>query len=344
MDADPNFNEADWFMSFFDAFDAGSRVFVFPSFMLTHFGGFNLTLPGMDAATAGLPYITLEQAYALHRQFAPENMYFLTPFGALELSDPFDIHRYVSHSLYRFFDFDEGRVDFNNPEFIELLTRADAALDGQQGNFQRYVAFRTPGGLDVLSGRYSAMIAPHRAFDMFSIFDNELPFGSFVPFADSYGRGFAGLHHGYVLSGGTTAEQRGLAWDFMMFIHTMDEVSPETGISPRHGNTWVLNGVSVNRALAAYADRIWYPNMLSIGFSSREGWSLTHDVNTTMDIITGSLAAWADMPLIYERAIPWAIQPSFDEIVLQYQDGLITAQTAAAELHNRLTLVLMEMN
>jgi len=50
-----------------------------------------------------------------------------------------------------------------------------------------------------------------------------------------------------------------------------------------------------------------------------------------------------EMPKVDWRFAPGMIWDVLDEILGQFQDGLITAEQAAQDLQNRVTLILMEM-
>jgi len=53
--------------------------------------------------------------------------------------------------------------------------------------------------------------------------------------------------------------------------------------------------------------------------------------------------ALGDMPMASTRTLPFAIENIIDEALELFHNGLVSAEQTAADLQNRITLVLMEM-
>jgi len=343
MDADPDFIEEKWFMNIFDAAAVDGKNYVFPTQVLPRFVGFNQTLPGMYEATAGLDRITLSDAFVLHQRYGHDDMAFQAQFGGAGWG--VGTFAYLTFNLHRFFNLEEGFVDFNNQEFIDLLAEAKSTLDPQRDDFQQYIARRSPVGNEVLAERYSTAFVLHNAFELFPIFENDNPFTNFVPVADDTGRVTAGINVGYLLSAGTSAEQRGLAWDFLKFMATVDDIDPEDGISVRHGQFVHTMGVHTNRGLSDYTIRVAYPTEIGRFYTGmRTGWVLAQSLPETSEIIIEHLNNWAEMPMTDIRVTPWVVEDAISEVFTRFENGMITAEQAAQDLHNMLTLVMMEMS
>ena len=115
MNADPEFNEDDWFMNAFHAVSMNGRLLSFPTYIYYNMATANCTIPGLAKALAAYECITISELVELHRAFSANTQYYFEPRSSLDILLVYD--------SYKFFDFETGWVDFNNSYFIDFISK-----------------------------------------------------------------------------------------------------------------------------------------------------------------------------------------------------------------------------
>ena len=347
MHTDPNFHEDDWFMDAFDALSRDGGMMAFPiqydSWAGNTFILANSMIPGLAEEFERRRSISLTEMMEIHsrKSASHPNMYIMRDFDALVA---------VAYYIDNFFDYETGRVDFASSEFIDLITRArEATSPNREFGAYQHVIHRLSGGalrgfMTYESHRYFFRRAYTFEYDIFSIFDEGMPFVNPLLYVTENDELLIRPESTMVLNATATNTQQALALDFLRF--TLEAPRHASDDTVLHGMfsapTWNLN--SPNRHHA----RLLLTNTFISSIHPQWGrynWRLK-DTNLlrNVEVIESYIEAADTMPMRRSHQIPEVVGEAIWEIVHQFHDGLITAEAAANDLQNRVTLILMEMD
>ena len=345
MEAHPHFNEADWQMNVFDAFAMDGRLLgLSPTFQYMYVM-VNSAVPGLAEATAGRDSITLAEMIELYEHF-------YDPLNSKMIMNGFDVRwALTGWHTHNFFDFNTGYVNFNNQEFIELITQMRGLTNPHQLlGHPRQIGRPGDRYLELeWSQRYMFRQATSHPFEYFSIFDENTIFVNPLLVVNDDGEL---LIHGapsetWLLSAGATPIQRALAMDFILFIagNENDTLRLESLFSPAAGflnAPWFPSGAPVNRYLLYRDGNFAFANMLNQLFINNN-WRLAGTQEEADEKIFARMHTAAEMPMARPFHAPWLITDLINEHLELFNSGLQTAQQTAENLQNSVTLAMMEV-
>ena len=220
MDADPNFDEDDWFMNVFHASAVNGRLHAFPLLFHREMVTANSTVPGLSEALAAQDSITLSELMELHRSISVDTSFLFDSY--------FDTRLVVQLYLDRFLDMETGFVDFNNEQFIDLiayareLTRPNIRLQERQWRW-----WINPELEAYWSEKY---------FFSFYVMYQDLPrletgplFTELTPLVNECGELLVSPWATYVLNANATPIEQALAWDFIQFMKNPENLERGAG-------------------------------------------------------------------------------------------------------------------
>ena len=324
MNADPDFNEDDWFMNVFHAMTIENRLYAFPMFFNYDRVTVNTAIDGLYEMLEGRDGITINELMEIYNEMKIDNSYgFLAQFW---------LTRMLRGNINDFVDINTGHIEFGN-DFIELITDAKSLV-----NFDYYApsVFRNTilYEIDVYHGeRYMFM------YDDYSLVSRRLIptythqyFKGTFPIVNDRGEIIIYSDLCVMLNANATPIQKALAWDFMKFIMTADNF-PE-GLSG-----FVL---STNRDL--------YYRLLRREIGMRDFFFHNiADVNIgkLIEEINVHFTKIAERPMAYWFRLPHFLIGQSDSVInvalRQFEEGLISAEDTAANLQSQVELIFMEM-
>jgi len=327
MRADPNFNESDYYMNVFNAVAKDGRLFVFPITFSFDMISANNTIPGLAEAFRGLDTISSGDMQALYRRFPTDNPLFL--------HDNHDAMTSTIWSIDSFLDFENRTSYFNTPEFIEFITEAEQMTNPEKMFFGGTGSWtwHSPEILEEQSQRYYFRQSIPQSFQFLLPFEDELLFGGHVPFTNEQGQVWITPLLSYALNGRSSPEVQALAWDFLRFMQ-----------DPSHfeGQHWVYTLVPVYRPLLHSLLQWELPGRLNY-FEEEYGWRLTGSEDQAIAGVITAFDTILQMPMSDTLFANNTVTGIISEVMHQFNDGLLTAEQAADELHNRITLALLEL-
>jgi ABC-type glycerol-3-phosphate transport system substrate-binding protein len=238
-------------------------------------------------------------------------------------------------SLSSFMDFENRTANFNTPEFIAFLTEAhnltNPAKDFFGGTMGR--TWHSPEDLAADAERYYFRPSMPQSYQFMINFEEELAFSGQVPLSNDRGELLIVPFFSYALNGQSSPEVQALAWDFLKFMH-----------DPSHfeGNPWMYSLVPPYRPLLRSFLEWDLPSRLE-HWEEVYGW---RPVGGTEQAIAGVIESFErilNMPMAEFQYGTNAINDILVEVLTQFNDGLLNAEQAAAEIQNRVTLVLLEL-
>jgi len=321
MDADPSFNEDDWFMNVFHASAVNDRLLAFPLLFHREMVTANSTIPDLPEALAVQDSITLSELMELHRKVSTDTSFLFAPY--------FGASRVVTLYLDSFLDMDTGLVDFNNEQFIDLIAYA-REITGQNMTDERY--WIDPELEVYWSENYFFYISDFSMYQDLPHLETGPLFTELTPLVNERGELLVDTSWStYVLSANATPVEQALAWDFIQFVMNPDNRDTLVHMQP------------TNRHLFHHGAVLWLRH--TIGTTREDfGWQLLTDtIDESVEDVKIRMEALGDMPMANTRTLPFAIENIIDEALELFHNGLVSAEQTAADLQNRVTLALMEM-
>ena len=338
MEADPNFHEEDWHMNVFDAMSRDGRLIGFPmSFDFPPGNSYftiNNIIPGLAEVFEDRQHISLAEMMEIHSRTSP------TLAAPMYMTRDFDVLMAVESNIDDFFDLETGRIEFNTPEFINFISHArELTSPGREFTPVSMPFFLEIGDralMEGLSQRYMFRRAWTVNYEIFNVFEEDLFFANPLPYTNRQGELLITPWRTFVLHAGATPTQKALALDFLRFIL---EAPHDLILRPMHIETYA----SPLRGSARFAFER-HPNAYYARFGTL-GWRpINNDWPQAFETMITRAEATKEMPMQDTRYAPDVIRNAVREILHQFHDGLITAEQAANDLQNRVTLIIMEMD
>jgi hypothetical protein len=339
----------DFFTQALTAYEMDGGLYLFPLSFGFKYISINANLPqsAIDRFTQ-LSAISMRQLFELYHEIIAE---YGNEFGHLNFLQDMDMIIMRSGILNGFVDFDTRASNLMDEDFISLLEHW-APLDPWDdiGFFTMIITHpaNSIARLQDLAGNYmfmvdTASLNPSYAF----LTPAEVHFKHHIPLTDEAGRllinNSPGVYNpNWATVCITTVGDSALAWEFTRYlIATYSQ--PAHMVEGRWGHNSFASPIlrslyerHISRALESFAmpsgpaaRRVWR-------VAAQEPDELMREINNVLP----RLAAYNEMPLVLMDAL---IPYSLHNYTLNYLSlGLITAADAAQQLHNSITLWLME--
>ena len=322
MRADPDFVESDWFMSVFHAVSVNDKLLSFPTSFSCEMVVANKIIPGLTEALAERESVMVSELVELQRSISTEGQYLFEPSN--------NIGRIVIwHYLSDFLDFKNGFVDFNNARFIELLNSHKSIIDRDKTVILGDVV--SPDDEALVGENYPFIFQLATQWQYFLDFEESL-FTELTPIVNKRGELVMIPFESYVLNTNSTNAEQSLAWDFLKFISDADNNRLYSmGFQPTNRGQHRSN---VERFLPQYIDE-WIVGQFM--------WQLNSPVEDMVEEAIARMSLYAEMPMYNALALPDTIYEVLLNAMIDFDDGLVSAEETAANLQNQVELIMMEM-
>ena len=324
--ADPDFTEEHFFMNVFDAVSTDGQLFVYPMAFDFTMVSANDAIPGLVDTFLGFDTVSPTILQQLFTDF-PE-------VGPFFLHDNHDAMTALTWNIDRFLDFGGRTSHFDTPEFIDFISgaRAMTSPDKMFGATASWT-WHSPELLAEQSQRYYFRQSIPQSFQFMLDFEEDLDFIGSVPFTNDQGQLVVTPFFSYALNGRSDPEVQALAWDFLKFMQ-----------DPAHfeGNPWMYTMTPVYRPLLHGMLEWELPGRISY-FEEEYGWRLTEDRDQAIAGVIDAFESVFELPMANGVFATSAVMGIVSDVMGQFHDGLLTAEQAAAELQNRVSLALLEI-
>lgn len=321
MENDPNFDPAEYYTNVFDAMSYNGQMVVFPIAFSYDFIGVNSTFsPELVEAYSQLETVSDQQLISFYTGLADTG----GRAGAYNL----DAGTLIDANLRAFVDFENKTCSFDTPEFIQLLKDLQAATD------QEKIA-RGELGWSMTSSPYRADLEAEAQKYLFSVGDiygllpyqETMPFSHYIPHANAEGAIIIMPMMRFSIN--AASPNQDLAWEFLRFLTT-----------PEANEDVLLSSYPVHRELfREYATRV--ATEWANALSTQE--ALNGEIPNIAEQIVTQLEAYNALPMEYQFNLGETdLLDMTREILNAYYSGTMTAEQAAEELQNRISLYLME--
>ena len=326
INADPGFNLNDFNTNALNAFASGGRLYAYPLFVNYVLMSVNNTMPGLSQAVAALDFLSVQDMQNLHNQFSGEGM---------TVHQNHDVMNAVVLNLDEFLDLENGVVNFNNPRFVDFIEEARDTTRLVAGGRQFGWSIGQNMFTDIEeyenSLLYSFIWHSESTWQYLLTFEEDLLFGQARPLTNERGEILSTPMAAFALNAAASPIEQELAWDFLRFMQ--NPANREGAWTP--GVPVYLPGM-----------RAWLDNEVygwSNTFRWQQGWNIAGTAEDAVEEAYAFLNALAATPHTDAHGIPEAVYGILFEILEQFHEGLISAQSAAELLQNRMSIVMMEM-
>ncbi|MCL2426157.1 MAG: hypothetical protein FWD05_07450 [Oscillospiraceae bacterium] len=340
MDADPSFNEDDWFMNVFHAFEVNDRFYHFPLYVAYQPIVANRSIPGLlEAFAAYSDGITLLQLMQLSYDFLEFHPQYY-------LEEHFSSACIMRHYSDRFIDVETERVSFDD-DFIDLITFADSITsprfsdNWRAGSLLHFRRMRRQTEEQIKSERYLFHFDVNSWYYYWLDFEEDLHrFSGMTPLTNDRGELLVESVDNFMLNANATPIQKAIAWDFLLFA-----MQPENYIRSGFGMFASVQSASRSQLESNVSfpmSTFFYYNYRNIRIEAFP-WFLG-DYDEAMEGVLERMMVFAEMPMRSTRTYPRIIDDIIDENLYLFYAGLLSAEQAAQNIQNQVTLVLMEMS
>jgi ABC-type glycerol-3-phosphate transport system substrate-binding protein len=329
--AAPDFSEDDWFMNVFHSESVHGKLYAFPNSFVYRNVSVNDTVPGLRDALSERENITMPELIALHNEFAAGTSYLI--------DSNFDASWLINYDLHSFLDFESGWVDFDNERFIRLITdyRALTSPNKEFGTItSSNIVFRDQE--IEWSEKYLFNITYPGTIQYYIDFKTGPLFFEHIPLVNERGELITVAWDNYVLNANATPVEHALAWEFIKFINDTDNRGAMSINGLQQTNRNVFRNVA--EAVISGTGAI----IGTVEHLRDHGWQTVLSEDETMQNTITLLESYGDMPMARSANIPEAIFDTIYDALKLFHEGLVSAEQTAADLQNRVELMLMEMD
>ena len=323
MFGDPDFDEGDWFMNIFHATSTNGRLYAIPTMFYYTMAAANSTIPGLHEAMPDRGGVTISELMELQREIPTESPFYL--------SHGFNSNLYMELYTRNYVDLEDGRVDFNNQQFIDTINFIKEITDPEVDRDD--LSPFTPDQEPMYAERYffHMPVSPILDYRYFFSQEQDLLFTDMVPLVNEENELVVTPVFSYLLNASASPAAQSLAWDFFKFMMETDNQEYAPILQP------------VKRELLRYAIEKTLPEYIS-----ENGLRTVGTVDEAVEEVVSALTAIGEMRMHNTRNLPYKVNQFGDigvvpQAMQLFQDGLVSAEQTALDLQNQVELVLMEM-
>lgn len=321
MEADPEFNEDDYFVNVFRALEYQGGLYTFPT-------SFSYNMVAVNNQVEDV----LKKEFAQHEYISAFDLIdiYKTSGAGYYMHDSFDALTVLNDTYKSFIDEEKKTCDFNNPRFAGLINDAKAATEPDKMLGYTYGSNVYPPEEEATrSKKYLYQQFSADVFQYFLEFNEELKFGESRPYTDEKGNLQISPLKNFSIS--AKSENKELAWEFIKFMAT-EQDSGENGYV-------FIPSIPVNKGLFEFKYRSEVPGWINT-FENEYGWSIKGDTQEQIEKLIAKMHELNNMPMSCSNFS--AFYSVVSDTMESFNNGSLTAEQTASEIQNKVYLVLME--
>ena len=326
MEKDPGFIMEDYYSSVFDGMLQNGKLFYFPTRFISSFIGVNSRI-SQELTDQFAQYKTISYRELLDLYNSLEDK------GGRSLSYDMDAFNIVNDNFNSFIDLEKKECHFDTPEFIEFITAAKNAADPGKiesgGIGDTYSTNYFPNAkLEEAALKYLFINAQNIHYQFFLPYREQAAFIHFVPLVNDEGKVLMIPQEYYSIN--AASENKEIAWEFIKFLTT-----------PEAKESRLTSSFPVNKTL--------FKSDLSAKLKDftvewiEEGHDVDADGDEQIDALVAETTELFDqfnaMPMEYQRFID---NNMLMDTMKAFHSGVMTAEQAASELQNKISIFLKE--
>jgi ABC-type glycerol-3-phosphate transport system substrate-binding protein len=337
MQNDPDFNEDDYFMHVIDAFKYRGRLHAFPMhFAYTLIGINTFNLDKVNSRNSEEIIERFRQLETISYRQMLDLYIGLEDRDGLYVSLDANALDHIISSLSIFIDFENNTANFYSDEFIRILSDWREVTDplliaGGRLPISRSGSFTgvdREAQIERASRYLFAAYGMGLSYDVFFPHAEQELFTHFIPLATCDGEILIGTGRDFFIN--SASDNVELAWEFLKFLAT---------------DMYVYNrfplGIPTNRD--KFRNTLAQPISNAVGVWTREERLFdVGDIDELTESIYERVSVFNEMPMRHSAEFWGAHSVMIEEIITSFYHGVLTAEQAALELQNRISIYLME--
>ena len=327
MEQDPSFNKEDYYFNVFEGMFDNGKLFYFPTYFYYSFVGVNNRV-SEELTTRFQQYnqITYREVLDLYNHIEDK--------GGRSLNGCMDAFRVMIDNFNSFVDLEKRECYFDTPEFIALITDAKNATEpgkaekGELG-YNPIFSYVPKWQIEEYALKYTFLSVLSNGYQFLLPYREQEVFTHFVPLVNEEGKVLMLPSKYFCIN--AASENKEIAWEFIKFLTT-----------PEANEGSIVRNFPVNKGFfrSFIAEKMREDISSLIG---NDGFAIDTDgiggndrlVEKTLDL----LDQYNAMPMEYQRFIDSDV---FMETMTAFHSGTVTAEQAASELQNKISILLME--
>jgi len=322
MKNDPAFNEDDYYMNVFEAMAYKNKLIVFPACFIYLMIGVNNTFSSeLTNKFRQYDKITFRELLDIYNSIEDK--------GNRSISKNIDALSATYNNFNAFVNLENKTCSFNTPKFIQFITdikngtNPQKIANGEIG-FTYGFNYFSKADLEVYAKQYFFADVESNKYQIFLPNAEEEILTHFIPLVSENGKANVIPIKRFCIN--EASKNKELAWEFVKYITT-----------PEANERVFIPAFPVHKGLFktfADAELTEYIDYFRREFITVDG--ETADVVVQVKAI---LEAYNIMPMDYQPYIEFEAIP---EVIRSFYAGVLTAEQAASELQNKMSLYLME--
>jgi ABC-type glycerol-3-phosphate transport system substrate-binding protein len=322
MKNDPTFNEDDYYMNVFEAMAHKNKLIVFPAcFTYLMIGVNNVFSPDLADKFRQYDKISLRELLDLYNSVEDK--------GHRYISQNIDALSATYDNINAFVDLENKTCSFNTPEYIRFITdikngTAPQKIANGEIGFTYGFTYFSKANQEEYALSYLFANTESNVYQIFLPNTEDEILTHFIPLVSENGKLNLVPIKRFCIN--EASKNKELAWEFVKFITT-----------PEANEGVFIPTFPVNKELFqtyAVAELTQY-----IDYWRREFISVEGETADVVEQVKDILEAYNEMPMEYQ---PYFDFEAIPEIIKSYYAGTLTAEQAALELQNKVSLYLKE--
>jgi len=360
MDNHPTTNREDFFTNVLQAYEYNGGLYAFPLTFGFEYVGINAALPeSIISRFTSRDSITIQEMLEIYNDLRSQ---YVEEFGWLQFNSGHSMslgmaYEVAAMRIIDFIDFDNRVAHLNNAQFAGFLNEFYQAFSGQQLFDVMLRLFNSPSGTIVsdISRNNTFMSVNSHAAPMLALFPHEDPyFLNFIPLASDDGRLIINpqmIYGGHGMMFGTTWAKLAapafgnehLAWEFIQHLipAMLNHVAPNPGLPgfQSFGHNSLVTPIT-RRDFIPHATRV-LNNASRMDIVPLVGLTDGGSRAQAIDNAIAVLAELNEKPVVVTEGFNLPSSILVDTLT-SFLLGATTAEATAQEIHNRISLWLIE--
>ena len=335
--ADPEFNNENFVYSIFEAFtleDGSLRVI--PEAVVISSLRANRIIPGLEDSFLTFESVTIDDLHELHDRYVFDGTHYLF-FGY----HPMHV---ASVLAGEFMDMDNMAASFDSDRFVDLMVHA-LELTNPAPSLELVNTWIGEHGIvnpEALHSAYYAFMfgSPlSQAHELVPLAGHTSLFSHPIPFTNSKGELLIHPIMPFVMSAASSNAERVLAWKFIKHFGSVERFIPDG-----YGGMVHISRPWTHRVIYFTVNSWYFGGEFGNHLARRTGFTLDMPEDEARERVMDFYRKVSNMPMVlhfpYRRAIWDAILSTTESV----RNGVVDPSLAAADLQNRVMLIMMEGN
>ncbi|MDR2903145.1 MAG: extracellular solute-binding protein [Clostridiales bacterium] len=318
MDADPAFNDENYFMNVYQGMTYKGGLYLLPAVFGYDCVGINSALPADVTAS-------FRERTAVSNRELMDIFLGLPKKEDFYLDMNFDVSVLVNSVINDYIDLENKTCNFNTPEFIQLVNDAKALTEPSEFFGGITSSSYIPPAIDAAHSKKYAFERFYSENYQYFLNYQEYLFKDFIPVTDNHGQLLLSPQKTFSIN--ANAPNKQLAWEFVKFL-TSKEANADIPVV----------GLPVKKEVYHQ----WLPESISQFVTMVKEDVAISPVGNLEELKAAAvekLTGFAQLPMKYQFSPYYSM---IFESLQQFNDGAVTAEQLANDLQNKISIALME--